>query len=65
VMIEQTNGLSGATIALVIIAIFQAFQTTLMALGTYILKDLRDRVSRLEDIELRAAKDARDRPLSS
>jgi hypothetical protein len=42
----------GETTALIIIATFQAFQTTLMAMGTFILRDLRDRVVRLESIEM-------------
>jgi hypothetical protein len=62
--ILETNTVSWPTIALIIIAIFQALQTLLMMMGTFILRDLRDRVVRLEDIELHAAKDARDRPLS-
>ncbi len=63
-MVNPSSEISGGTVALIIIAIFQAFQTTLMAMGTFILKDVRDRVSRLESIEMSAAKDARERPLN-
>jgi hypothetical protein len=55
--------MTGEAIALIIIAVFQAFQVLLMAMGTYILKDLRDRVVRLETIEMDAAREARERPL--
>jgi hypothetical protein len=41
------------TLAMIVIAVFQGFQTILMAMGTFIIKDLRDRVARLEDIEMR------------
>jgi len=55
--------MSGEAIALIVIAVFQAGQTLIMILATYILKDLKDRVARLESIEMQAAKDARERPL--
>jgi 5-carboxymethyl-2-hydroxymuconate isomerase len=43
---------SGEVMALVVIAVFQAVQTLLMAMGTFIIKDMRDRISRLESIEM-------------
>ena len=42
----------GEVISLVVIAVFQMFQTALMFLGAFILKDMRDRISRLESIEM-------------
>lgn len=44
--------MSGESVALVIIAVFQAAQTLLMALGMFILKDMKDRIARLESIEM-------------
>ena len=41
------------TVTLIVLAIFQGFQTMLMAMGTFIVKDLRDRVARLEEIEMK------------
>ncbi len=45
-----------ANTLLIFIAIFQAFQTMLLAMGAYILRDMRDRVSRLETIEMNRVK---------
>ena len=53
--------MNGEIAALIIIAVFQAFQSLLMALGVFILKDMRDRINRLENIEMQAAKEARER----
>lgn len=44
--------LNAEVIALVVIAVFQALQTLLMAMGTFIIKDMRDRITRLETIEM-------------
>jgi hypothetical protein len=44
----------GEVAALVVIAIFQLFQTALMFLGAFILKDMRDRITRLETIQMKA-----------
>ena len=44
--------MTGEVVALIVIAVFQAFQTVLMGLVAYILKDMRDRITRLEDIEM-------------
>jgi hypothetical protein len=38
---------------LVVIAVFQLFQTALMFLGAFILKDMRDRINRLETIQMK------------
>jgi len=43
---------TGEVVALIIIAVFQAFQTVLMSMGMYILKDMKDRIARLESIEM-------------
>jgi 5-carboxymethyl-2-hydroxymuconate isomerase len=39
-------------VALIVIAVFQAVQTLLMAMGTFIIKDMRDRITRLETLEM-------------
>jgi 5-carboxymethyl-2-hydroxymuconate isomerase len=44
--------MSSEVVALVVIAVFQAVQTMLMAMGTFIIKDMRDRISRLESLEM-------------
>ena len=44
--------MSGEVIALIIISIFQMVQTILMSMGMYILKDMKDRIARLESIEM-------------
>lgn len=44
--------MNGAVTATIVIAIFQGFQTVLMAMGMFILKDMRDRITRLETIEM-------------
>ena len=44
--------MGGEAIALIIIAVFQAFQTVLMSMSMYILKDMKERIARLESIEM-------------
>jgi hypothetical protein len=44
---------SGEVIALIVIAAFQGLQVLLMFLGTFILKDMRDRITRLETIQMK------------
>ena len=43
------NGVSNSDAILVVIAIFQGLGTVAMFLFAFVLKDLRDRVSRVED----------------
>jgi hypothetical protein len=38
--------------ALIVLAVFQGFQTILMAMGTFIINDLRSRIARLESLEM-------------
>lgn len=44
--------MSAEVVALIIIAVLQGVQTLLMAMGTFIIKDMRDRITRLETIEM-------------
>jgi hypothetical protein len=46
------QGFPLASTALIVIAVFQALQSAMMMMGTFIMKDLRDRVARLENIEM-------------
>lgn len=44
--------MSNEVVALIIIAFFQAAQTVLLSMGTFIVKDMRDRITRLENIQM-------------
>ena len=44
--------MTGEVVALIIIAFFQAAQTLLMSMGMYILKDMKERIARLESLEM-------------
>lgn len=44
--------MTGEVIALIFIAVLQAFQTVLISMGMFVLKDMRDRIARLENLEM-------------
>ena len=40
------------TIAIIAVGVLQAFQTVAVAMNSFIVRDLRDRISRLEDLQM-------------